>query len=56
MKAKVAVLFTRPETVVDDIGRLMELAGFKKFLPQHISTILKINISWHHYFPACSTT
>lgn len=56
MKSKVAVLFTKPLAVVDDIGRLMDMADFKNFLPPDFSTILKINISWHHYFPACSTT
>ncbi|HID32236.1 MAG TPA: DUF362 domain-containing protein [bacterium (Candidatus Stahlbacteria)] len=56
MRSKVAVLFTRPETVVDDIGRLMDLAEFWKYLPKGFPTILKINISWHYYFPACSTT
>jgi len=56
LRGKVAVLKTRPETVVEDIGRLMELAGFREALPREHDTILKINISWHHYYPACSTT
>jgi uncharacterized protein (DUF362 family) len=55
-KSKVAVLKTSPESVVEDYGRLMELAGFREHLPQDKDTLLKINISWHHYFPACSTT
>jgi uncharacterized protein (DUF362 family) len=55
-KAKVAVLYTRPETVLDDIQRLMELADFQQHLPQSLETLLKINISWQKWFPACSTT
>lgn len=55
-RSKVAVLKTTPETVIEDYGRLMELAGFREHLPGDKDTILKINISWHHYFPACSTT
>ena len=55
-RSKVAVLKTSPESVVEDYGRLMELAGFREHLPQDKDTLLKINISWHHYFPACSTT
>lgn len=55
-KSKVAVLKTSPETVLDDIQKLMELADYEKHLPKENDTILKINISWHFYYPACSTT
>ncbi len=54
--AKVAVLYTRPDTAVPDIGRLMELADFTTHLSKDAPTGLKVNISWHKYFPACSTT
>ena len=53
---KVAVLKTTPESVVEDYAALMKLADFESHLPKDKDTILKINISWHHYFPACSTT
>ena len=55
-KPKVAVVYTSPETVLDDIGRAMRLAGYESFLPKDVSTLLKINISWQHYYPACSTS
>jgi uncharacterized protein (DUF362 family) len=55
-KSKVAVLRTTPETVLDDYGRLMRLADYEKHLPKDRDTALKINISWHHFYPACSTT
>ncbi|MDH7568216.1 MAG: DUF362 domain-containing protein [Armatimonadota bacterium] len=55
-RAKVAVLHTTPQTVLEDYGRLMDLAGMREHLPPQYDTILKINISWHHYFPGCSTT
>ncbi len=55
-KGKVAVLKTSPETVVDDIGRLMDLAGYRTALPQDRETILKVNISWQTWYPACSST
>ena len=54
-KGKVAVLRTRPETVLDDYKRLMELAGYQEALPKDKDTILKINISWQTFYPACST-
>ena len=55
-KPIVAVLKTKPQTVVEDYGRLMQMAGFESALPKTADTILKINISWHHWFPGCSTT
>jgi len=54
-RAKVAVLKTRPETVIEDYARLMRLAEFETFLPKGVPTILKVNISWQKYYPACST-
>ena len=55
-KGRVAVLRTSPETVLDDIGRLMDLAGYQAALPPDHETILKINISWQTWYPACSST
>jgi len=55
-KGKVAVLKTAPETVLDDIERLMKLAGFEAALPKDKTTGLKINISWQTWYPACSST
>jgi uncharacterized protein (DUF362 family) len=54
--AKVAVLKTTPETVLDDVGKLMRMAGYKEVLPADKDVALKINISWHHWYPAVSTT
>jgi len=54
-RGKVAILKTRPTTVLDDYARLMELAGFREALPKDKETILKINISWQTWYPACST-
>jgi len=54
--AQVAVLYTSAPTVVPDIGRAMRLAGLATWLPKDHETVLKVNISWQHYYPACSTT
>ena len=53
---KVAVVYTRPETVLEDIGHAMRLADYQSHLSADAATLLKINISWQHYYPACSTT
>jgi len=56
MKSKVAILRTRPATVLEDYHRLLNLAGYQEVLPKDTDTALKINISWHFFFPGSSTT
>ncbi|MFQ5647027.1 MAG: DUF362 domain-containing protein [bacterium] len=56
MKSKVAVLKTTPETVMEDYHKLMNLAGYQEVISKDHDTALKINISWHVFYPACSTT
>ena len=53
---RVAVLYTSAPTVVRDIARVMDLAGFRDHLPADRETLLKVNISWQHYYPGCSTS
>ena len=55
-RAVVAVVATRPETVLEDVGRAMTLAGVEQVLSPDLATLLKINISWQHWYPGCSTT
>lgn len=55
MKAKVALIATRPETVLDDYRRVMELADHRVHLSPDRDLILKLNLSWTKYFPACSS-
>jgi uncharacterized protein (DUF362 family) len=54
-RARVAVLRTSPETVLDDYGRLLRLAGVHAALPAGPEVILKVHLGWHHFLPACST-
>src|SRR5512142_2025148 len=56
VKSKVAVLYTRPETVLQDYQRLFELAGGRNALQPQATTILKDNISWHFPMPGANTT
>ena len=55
-KAVVAVVATQPETVLDDVQRAMVMAGVTQRLDPELTTLLKINISWQHWYPGCSTT
>ncbi|MBI4294555.1 MAG: DUF362 domain-containing protein [Chloroflexi bacterium] len=34
----------------------MRLARYQDYLSRDAATVLKINISWQHFYPACSTT
>jgi len=56
MPAKVAVIKTCPQTVIEDIDGLVETAGLEDALPLDKTTILKDNISWHMPFLSANTT
>ena len=55
-RSVVAVVATSPETVLEDVGKAMSLAGVERILSPELATLLKINISWQHWYPGCSTT
>ena len=55
-KAKVAIVKTTPATVLEDHHRVMNLAGYQDVLDKSKDTALKINISWHFFYPAANTT
>src|SRR3989442_13848663 len=55
MKATVAVLKTTPQTVLDDYCTLMHLAEYEGWIDKAQDTLLKLNLSWTKYFPACSS-
>jgi len=55
-KSVVSVIRTSPETVIEDYGRLMDLANYRDALDPNASTILKNNISWHMLYPSANTT
>jgi len=54
--SKVAVLNTSPATVSDDFSKMMHMIEYQNGLPKDVRTILKLNLSWTLYFPACSTS
>jgi uncharacterized protein (DUF362 family) len=55
-RAKVSVLRVAPDTILEDIDRLYELADVESALDKSAQTILKDNISWHFPFPGANTT
>ena len=55
-KPVVSVVATRPQTVLHDIDQAMLMAGVEQYMSPELATLLKINISWQHWYPACSTS
>lgn len=55
MKSTIAILKTSPENILNDYSRLMHLAEYEGFIDKEKETILKLNLSWTKYFPACSS-
>ncbi|MEC7837169.1 MAG: DUF362 domain-containing protein [Chloroflexota bacterium] len=52
---KVFILKTSPQFVIGDYANLLSLSEINKNFNLDTKTLLKANISWQHYFPACST-
>ena len=55
-KSRVAVLRTTPAKVFSDYHEVMNLAGYQDVVDRTADTALKVNISWHFFFPGSSTT
>ena len=56
MGSKVAIVRTTPRTVLADYHRVMNLAGYREVVDPNVDTALKVNISWHFFYPGSSTT
>jgi len=54
-RAVVGVVSTTPESVLDDYPKVLELADFAGSMAPGTETLLKLNLSWTKYFPACSS-
>ena len=54
-KPQIFVIKTSPETVLDDYKKLMHMADYQSHLPKEQKTIIKLNLSWSKFFPACSS-
>ncbi|MFP4588890.1 MAG: DUF362 domain-containing protein [Candidatus Acetothermia bacterium] len=51
----VSAVRTSPENVLEDYGKAMRQADYQEHLPKDRTTIIKLNLSWSLYYPACST-
>ncbi|MBN2227798.1 MAG: DUF362 domain-containing protein [candidate division Zixibacteria bacterium] len=55
MKSRVAVLKTDSRRILDDYRRLLEAIDYKSILDFNQDAVIKLNLSWTKYFPACSS-
>ena len=54
-RSKVAVLRTDATRVVEDYRKLLELVDYQSVIDKNQETLIKLNLSWTKYFPACSS-
>lgn len=52
---KVYIKKVRPETILDDYAQLMDLMKYSKYFRPEQKTLVKLNLSWSKFFPACSS-
>ena len=53
--SKVVVLKTSVENILEDYQKLLHLLDYQKGFSQVKDSLIKLNLSWTKYFPACST-
>lgn len=52
---KVYINKTNPQTVITDYQKLLRKADYLKTFKKSVPIIIKINLSWTRFYPACST-
>ena len=54
-KPKIFVIKTSPKTILEDYAKLMHIAEYEKYFSKDFKIIIKLNLSWSKFFPACSS-
>lgn len=54
-RSKVAAVKTDSTKVLDDYRTLLELVDYRQIIDPKRETLIKLNLSWTKYFPACSS-
>lgn len=52
---EVCITKTTPKSVVFDYQKLLRKANYQKYLKKDAPIVLKLNLSWTKFYPACST-
>ncbi|MHA1284869.1 MAG: DUF362 domain-containing protein, partial [Promethearchaeota archaeon] len=54
-ESKVFVIKTKPDNILKDYKKLMHLANYENHFKKEDKIIIKLNLSWSKFFPACSS-
>jgi len=52
---EVYVSKTGPKKVISDYQKLLKKADYQKYIDKNLPVVLKLNLSWTRFYPACST-
>ncbi|MFW9969853.1 MAG: DUF362 domain-containing protein [Candidatus Odinarchaeota archaeon] len=53
--SNVFIIKTSPQSILEDYRKLMQLANYTNYFKKNEKIILKLNLSWSKFFPACSS-
>ena len=53
--SKVFIIKTNSNSILEDYNKLLHLAEYQKHFNKDQKVIIKLNLSWSKFFPACST-
>jgi hypothetical protein len=53
--AQVYIKKVSPHTILQDYADLMEITNYTNYFSPKKKVIVKLNLSWSKYFPACSS-
>jgi len=54
-KPQIFVVKTSPKTILADYKKLMHMANYENHYKKDWKTVIKLNLSWSKFFPACSS-
>lgn len=54
-KPEIFIVKTSPKEILSDYNKLMHLANFQQYYHKNDKIIIKLNLSWSKFFPACSS-
>jgi hypothetical protein len=53
--SQIFVIKTSPKTILEDYQKLMHMANYQSYYNKDSKIIIKLNLSWSKFFPACSS-
>ncbi len=53
--SQIFIIKTTPKTILKDYQKLMHMANYQQYYDKNSKIILKLNLSWSKFFPACSS-